>query len=172
MKYFILMMFAFACGSALAQKKSLQNYPVLVNPTITTVEKEDLNANQLYKGQVVQLAFGIFNPNQSETIKAGSCLLQVELGDKLKPAQKEMSRLKANDYFHWTIVNDESGKTFLSGSPKADLPADFFQTVFVELQCAETGSSTIKAQWADDANTRQGVLNTLEFTIKKNKPKE
>ena len=166
------MMLILACGTAFGQKRTSQNYPVLVNPTLTTVEKEDINANQLYKGQSLLFSFSVFNPSQSESIKAGSCLLHIELGEKLKPSQKGTIKMPPSQYLQWTVVTDENEKTYATGRLKADLPADFIETVLMELQCSETGSSVIKSQWTDAGNTKYGMLTTLDFTVKKNKPKD
>ena len=163
----------FICCNAFAQNKTSQNYPVFANPNISVADKEAIDANQLYKGQMVRFAISVVNPSQSDVVKAGSCELQIELGDKMKPVHKDvLLKMALNNYFSWSAITDEKGIMRLNGKLTADLPADFVGTAFVDLQCMEAGSSAVRVQWLDAHQLRKGALNAVDFTIKKTKPKD
>lgn len=167
MKRLFLLAIIFISTYLFAQKSIEQNIPVLSNLTLTEAGKGTVDANQLYKGQAVRFSFNVFNPSQSEPIKAGSCQLLIELGDKVQQAGRQVTKMQLNNYFRWTEVTDNKGKTCLTGKLITDLPPDFVANVFIDLNCSETGSSTIKAQWLDEDQKNLGSFNAVDFTIKK-----
>lgn len=168
MKQFLLLTAALLLGCiAFAQKVKTISVPLLSNPNIVVNGNEDADANQLYKGQMVHFAFAVLNPSQSSAIKAGTCSLQIELGDKLQVTQNALAKTALSNYFNWSIVTDANGKLTLNGKLMADLPADFTGNAFLELRCAEIGTSSIRAQWLDANKVKQGSLSTLDFTVKK-----
>src|ERR1043165_4674098 len=103
MKYIFSLLLLLVCCLSKAQTKPTQNFALLVNPNITVTGKETIDANQLYKGQMVRFGFNIINPSLSEVVKAGSCQLQINLGDKLKVAQKDFAtKMPLSNYFKWS----------------------------------------------------------------------
>lgn len=168
MKTFFLTALLFFALYGGAQNRSAITYPVLANLNLSEAAGEALDANALRKGQAVRLSFTVINPNLSEAVKAGSCALQIQLGKKLRTAQRAaVAKMAFADYFSWSASTDEKGATLLSGKLVKNLPADFTGTVSVELHCAETGSSTVKAQWVDAAQAPIGSLSAVDVSVSK-----
>lgn len=174
MKRFLLMATVLLSISGMAQNKTATTYPVLANPNITDANAVEIDANQLYKNEAVLFSITIVNPSQNEAVKAGSCHLQIELGNKLRLVQKDaIQRIPLPNYFKWSAATDEQGIVWLNGKLIADLPMDFAGITSLELVCIETGSSSIKAQWVSSLDHKKiGSQNGVDFTIRKKKPKE
>lgn len=160
------LLFSGLCAGA--QKNLSQAYPVLVNLNLSEAIDERLDANEFRKGQPVILSFMVMNPSLGEPVKAGSCALQIQLGKGLKAEAKQAAvKLAFADYFFWSMSANEKGATQLNGKLTKDLPADFTGTVRVELQCANAGTSVVRAQWMDAEQNPIGSLSTIEFTVNK-----
>src|SRR5947209_2228003 len=118
MKQFSLLAALLLCLTVFAQKRQPVNVPVVSNANILDNRNNVIDANHLFKGQTIHFGFNILNPSQSDAIKAGTCSLEIELGDKLQTAPNASAKISLNDYFSWSTTTDENGKTLLNGKFK------------------------------------------------------
>lgn len=117
--------------------------PAVSDMKIVSTQEAPVNPLFLARDVVVRIKIPIFNRNLVNGLPSGTCKIKVGLGSKLEldPAFN-LSNANTSNYFQWT-AETTGGQVMITGDLRAVLPADFTDTLTLDIKGTILGNSTV-----------------------------
>lgn len=117
--------------------------PAVSDMKIVSMLEAPVNPFLLAKDVIVRIKVPILNKNIINSLPSGTCKIKVGLGSKLEldPAFN-LSNANTSNYFRWT-AETAGGQVMITGDLVAVLPADFIDTLTLDIRGMILGNSTV-----------------------------
>lgn len=117
--------------------------PAVSDMKVVNTQQTQLNPALLPKDIVIKIKIPIYNRNITNSLPSGTCKIKVGLGSKLSldPAFN-LTTANTSNYFQWT-ADATGGQVLITGDLVAVLPADFTDTLTLDIVGTVLGNSTV-----------------------------
>ena len=115
---------------------------------LSDVSGKGMSSSGVVTGSEMVLRIPVMNMSQTGIIPAGSCRLEIDLGQGLEVGKGfSLSNVGMSDYFEWTRKLSADGNLVIVGTVKSGIPGDFMGSAQLHLQSTRPGLNLINMKW-------------------------